>query len=364
MAKRKNLTELFRSASRWTFVPQAGGPFNPSNSPLVVNFGGGVDSTAILVHLVHLFELGDVTARPVAILFADVGAELDPTYDHVDTFSQWLVEHGFPAVTTVRRIPPTAPYNDIFHNMIANDTIPSEAYNKGACSISWKIDALNVETKRLFGYVKGHGGRNATQGRWADGVVKPTKLIGYDATETCAGKRKEWSKVSEDAAFLYRFPLVEWGFSREDCKALIAAAGVPVPIKSSCYFCPNRKVNEVESMAVEFPMSFLKSVAVEDNCNANRHGFKMGGANSKTEGLWRRTRKCDGRPGSWRAWGDANGLIAQAEATVGMTVAEIIVEAKAEVERLRVSKKAAQAAVKLAKAAAKAQAQVARKAVA
>ena len=65
----------------------------------IVNFGGGVDSTAILVGLVALYRLGVVDAKPDLVLFADTGAERPETMAHIEMMSAWLVAQGFPAVT-------------------------------------------------------------------------------------------------------------------------------------------------------------------------------------------------------------------------------------------------------------------------
>lgn len=35
-----------------------------------------------------------------------------------------------------------------------------------------------------------------------------------------------------------RYPLREWGLTRRDCGKMIADAGLPVPPKSACFFCP------------------------------------------------------------------------------------------------------------------------------
>jgi 3'-phosphoadenosine 5'-phosphosulfate sulfotransferase (PAPS reductase)/FAD synthetase len=53
----------------------------------VVSFGGGVNSTAMLIGMILRGE------RPDAILFADTGGEKPATYDFVATFRDWLTKH-------------------------------------------------------------------------------------------------------------------------------------------------------------------------------------------------------------------------------------------------------------------------------
>lgn len=56
-------------------------------APLVVSYGMGVDSTALLVGLAAR------GIRPDAILFADTGAERPETYAYLAPFNRWLEEH-------------------------------------------------------------------------------------------------------------------------------------------------------------------------------------------------------------------------------------------------------------------------------
>lgn len=61
----------------------------------VVSFGGGTNSTAMIVGM-YLHEI------PVdLILFADPGAEQPHTYEYIEVFDEWLVKHGLPKITPV-----------------------------------------------------------------------------------------------------------------------------------------------------------------------------------------------------------------------------------------------------------------------
>ena len=61
----------------------------------VVSFGGGTNSTAMIVGM-YLHEI------PVdLILFADPGAEQPHTYKYIEVFNEWLVKHGLPKITPV-----------------------------------------------------------------------------------------------------------------------------------------------------------------------------------------------------------------------------------------------------------------------
>ena len=61
----------------------------------IVSYGGGANSTALLVGL-HQHRI------PVdLILFADTGAEHPHTYAYLNIMDRWLKEHGMPPITRV-----------------------------------------------------------------------------------------------------------------------------------------------------------------------------------------------------------------------------------------------------------------------
>lgn len=61
-----------------------------TGQPLVVSYGVGVDSTAMLV---AMYRRG---IRPDVILFADTSAEKPETYDYLKIIRKWLAKVGFP----------------------------------------------------------------------------------------------------------------------------------------------------------------------------------------------------------------------------------------------------------------------------
>ena len=66
-------------------------------SPLgVLAYGGGVNSTALLVGLHQRGIPIDL------ILFADTDGELPSTYAYLPIMNQWLMDHGMPQITVVK----------------------------------------------------------------------------------------------------------------------------------------------------------------------------------------------------------------------------------------------------------------------
>ena len=57
-----------------------------------------------------------------------------------------------------------------------------------------------------------------------------------------------------DKKYENRYPLIEdWHWTRDDCIRAIQEAGLPLPGKSSCFFCPSMKREEIETLKRQYP---------------------------------------------------------------------------------------------------------------
>lgn len=254
-------------------------------NPLVVSFGGGVDSTAMIIGLA---ERGIV---PDAIVFADVGAEHPETYQHVQEIIPWLLGLlKFPALTTVR-YKPSRPvnghYETIEEQCLVNRTLPSAAFGMKKCSQKWKGAPIDSWVAKRF-----------ADHLAAGGIVD--RAIGYEANET----RRGGGQGMDDARWNWVYPLREWGWTRGDCVAKIEEWCLPEVRKSACFFCPHSKPNEVREMAEQHPDLAARAIAVEDA------GMPYA---QKVTGLWRRpckgTRGSQKHPGNWREFLSEEGLL-------------------------------------------------------
>lgn len=203
----------------------------------VVSFGGGINSTAMLV---GMQERGLI---PDAILFADTGCEMPYTYQHVEAMQRWCVEVGFPAITVVSNASEThASLEAECHN---NETLPSKAFGFSGCSVKWKRQPMDR-------WIRDNGGKEA----WASGG-KINRLIGIHAGEIRRGK------IPDDDKYHYCYPLREWGWHQSDCIAACERTGFTVPKKSACFFCPAMKKNEILRLKREYPDLFERAIAIE-----------------------------------------------------------------------------------------------------
>jgi len=192
---------------------------------IVASFGGGVNSTAMLIGMWERGETCDL------ILFADTGGEKPHTYEHVSEFSEWLVAHGMPAITLVRAVSTT-----LEQDCLTRHALPSVAYGFKTCSQRFKMQPQEKHLNSL-------------------GVKEYTKLIGFDADEPQRAKPYPGN----------RYPLIEWGWGRDECIEAINRAGVTQPGKSACFFCPSSKKHEIYELRRMYPDLALRAVAMEQN---------------------------------------------------------------------------------------------------
>jgi hypothetical protein len=110
------------------------------------------------------------------------------------------------------------------------------------------------------------------------------KVIGLDATEQ---HRLTWQQppptnekpISRERwldqnYFVYWYPLMEWGYDRERCKKIIAHAGLPIPVKSACFFCPASKKAEIASLQENHPELLERALQIERNAQAKLTSVK------------------------------------------------------------------------------------------
>ena len=83
----------------------------------------------------------------------------------------------------------------------------------------------------------------------------------------------EWDRVRTDSGIEYQVlesPLIDMRITRNDCIKIIQESGLPVPPKSSCYFCPFHSKNFWIEQRRNEPELFKKSVNLEIALNRRR----------------------------------------------------------------------------------------------
>ncbi len=232
---------------------ESGPDFETWGRPLVVACGAGVNSTAVLV---GLEERG---IRPDLILFADTGGEKPETYAFLVELRRWIVEVDFPELVVVR--------NDGMHGTLeqecqTNGVLPSKAYGYAGCSDKYKARPQKKYLKTW----------QPALDCWEAGE-KVWRAIGYHAGEPHRAVK------FEDDLFRYWHPLIAWNWDQNDCTEAIKRAGLPIPPKSACFYCPSSTKREVFWLQQHHPDLFARAVAMERNA---------AGYNERCKGLGRR----------------------------------------------------------------------------
>jgi len=226
--------------------------------PLVICCGVGVDSVAMLV---GMHQRG---IRPDLILFADVGAERQATYDYIPVLQEWLMRVWGLQLTIVRYQPRDfkhwPQYTTITENILTNTSLAAIAYGGHTCSAKWKISPMNEYIDAWQPAVE----------TWAAGG-KVRKAIGFEFSphELRRATRCNTFAVQDEELDKYDiwFPLQEWKWNRARCELEITLAGLPVPSKSSCFFCTAMKPWEVN----ELPEDKLKLIVILEARAHQRH---------------------------------------------------------------------------------------------
>lgn len=208
-----------------------------NQAPIVVAYGMGTNSTAMLVGLLGL------RLRPDLILSADTNDERPRTYEHRDVVNEWCKSVGFPEIVMVRK---GGRQESLSENCARMEMLPSIAYGFKGCSHKYKREPQDK-------YVNNWAPARLA---WEAGR-KVVKLIGYDADE------ERRAKIKTDAKYDYQYPLIDWGWGRDECVDAIARAGLPQPGKSACFFCPSNTRSEIDQLKAEYPVLFYRALEME-----------------------------------------------------------------------------------------------------
>lgn len=279
--------------------------------PFFISYGMGVDSTAVLIHLVRMYRKTKNRAYiPDAITFADTGNEKKETYEYLPIINAYLKANGFPEVVVCYYKPgwtKNGDYHTLEQNCLVNRTLPSLAFGFKKCSLKWKRGPQDEYRETL----------PICQRAWAAGHVGIV-AIGYDAgpKDSC----RAWD-ITDDEHYEYIYPLMELGWDREQCMEEIRAEGLPgwetdkggkylksggVPVKSACWFCPSTQPEElVEFSKTPHGREYLRAIIrMERNAEPNL---------TSIEGLWRNgvkgTRGGKAKPGSMTKFIRDNNLL-------------------------------------------------------
>src|ERR1035438_359327 len=113
-------------------------------TPTVASYGGGVNSTAMLIGLAERKEVVDL------ILFSDTGGEKPETYHYVAKMSEWCKKNLGHYITTVSKSTKRQGRHHapgyaltLEQHCLDTKTMPSVAYGMKSCSLKFKREPID-----------------------------------------------------------------------------------------------------------------------------------------------------------------------------------------------------------------------------
>jgi hypothetical protein len=233
-----------------------------------VSYGGGVQSTALLVMAAE----GVINFR--SFLFANVGerSEHPDTLGYVRQVAMPYAKANGIDLIELRRHRRDGSVEDLRDRLdIGRMVIPVRRSAGGppmsrSCTADFKTRVIAKELKR----------RGAT-------IETPaTVALGISLDEV------ERAKPGVDPAEptqIRTYPLLDFGITRSTCKSIIDAAGLPIPKKSACFFCPFHDKDAWRTLKRETPDLFEQACKIEADMSAatkdgrpvflTRHGIPL-----------------------------------------------------------------------------------------
>lgn len=225
----------------------------------VISYGGGVQSTALVV----MAAQGRIDFDTA--LFANVGddSEHPATLRYVrEVATPWAAERGVTIHELHRRLG-NGRVETLFQRVTRDDhrgiTIPLRGENGAPmardCTADHKV--------RVIGKWLGQNGAGRED--------PATVAVGISTDEL------ERAGRGKDAPWERRvYPLLDLRMDRADCMATIRDAGLPVPPKSACWFCPFASPAKWAKLRRDEPDLFDRAVALEALVGARQEQIGRG----------------------------------------------------------------------------------------
>ena len=196
-----------------------------------LSHGGGVNSTALMLLLER--EGGEFEG-----VFVDHGGDYPETYDYI----RYLQEHGHKIIILKPNVNGCPTIEDY---CIKYKILPS-------IWVRWCTEKFKITPLTKY-------------------FEKPCVcFVGIDA-----GERKRVIKAYRQRAgkgVKIKYPLLERGITREECKRIITDAGLKVPRRSGCWLCPYMNHKEVRKLYVKYPDFYARRKHLEE---INPRGYRF-----------------------------------------------------------------------------------------
>jgi len=212
-----------------------------------LSLGAGVQSSALLV--MSALGLRGCPKADIAI-FADTQDEPRWVYEQLETLMTWGNSHGLPVLITSRGRLSADRRVQIPAFAIGKDGEDSPLQR--SCTRDYKIQPV----------------RKAARVEMARGEYKKAVcLFGISVEES------HRMKISPVQWVINRYPLVEAGMTRSACAQVLTDAGLPVPRKSACGFCPYHSDRAWREVRDHDPDAWQRALTYDDKIRTERGVF-------------------------------------------------------------------------------------------
>jgi len=192
----------------------------------VLSYGGGVNSTALMILLVQ-------RKLPLNyIVFADTGSERPETYTYLRHARKYAEKNDIPFnIVKVRN------GETLYDRCRRRKVIPSK---------TWRWCTRDLKIRPIYAFYRSLNSRIY-------------QYVGIDYDEVHRMKDNKTDYVTNV------YPLIDYKLGRKQCIEIIRDAGLPVPIKSGCYFCPFRNNEDWSNLYQKHPDLFRKAIILEES---------------------------------------------------------------------------------------------------
>jgi hypothetical protein len=207
----------------------------------VISYGGGVQSTALVI-------LSMRRQWPVdEIVHVDLlAAESPRTREYVEYFRNWLRDEYGREITVIER--------DLYGDMLKHPEFTPVPWHgkrrkfmlRRQCTREYKVAPIQ---------------RYLTQ-KHPQALIK--LMLGISADEWTRMRQSSHSRIE------HVYPLVEEMITRRHCLEIIRDAGLDLPAKSSCWFCPYRSTGSQWALIRQYPHLAEMATNLEDRINTAR----------------------------------------------------------------------------------------------
>ncbi len=197
-----------------------------NDSKYVVSYGGGVNSTAMIVHIIkHNLPLDYV-------VFSDTGDEMPETYEYLKTMNKYLKRRNIPLkIVKVRN------KTSLSERCIKRKVIPSQIWRW--CTRDMKVRPIHAFYRKLHSHIY--------------------QYMGIDYSEVHRMKPASVNYVTN------LYPLIDNKIDRNECVDLIKHAKLQIPVKSGCYFCPFNNTGRWVEIHENHPKLYQRAMMIEEN---------------------------------------------------------------------------------------------------